>query len=174
MPEKKKMTNSKATVSKMSERRVTNLESSKNPRMQEPARAAGARSAGTDSQPSAQKQLASFESAIKHFHARRFKEARDLFHTAIQGPERDVAHRAQLHASICEQMMQQNPVHLQTAEEHYNYGIALLNTRKLEDARTHLKQALALAPDADHIFYALAAAQALSGDASGAHDHLKR
>lgn len=175
MPEKKKTTVVKAAVSKMPERRSTNVEVSKSQKTQETGRSTTAPArAAADSQPNAQKQLAAFESAMKHFHARKFKEARDLFLTAAQGPERDVAHRAQLHVTMCERRLEQTIVKLQTAEDYYNYGIALLNTRKIEDARTHLEQALAMTPDGDHIFYALAAAQALSGDAAGAHDHLKR
>jgi len=65
-------------------------------------------------------------------------------------------------------------VNLRTSEDHYNYGVALLNTRKVEEARTHLGRALEMAPDADHILYALALVQALAGDFAGAHDHLKR
>src|SRR5579871_4348856 len=176
MPEKKKTTMVKAAVPKMPERRPTNVDGSKNPKAQDSGRgvSGATRGAGGEAQPSAQKQLGAFESAMKHFHARKFREARDLFVTAAQGPERDVAHRAQLHATMCERRLEQTTVKLQTAEDYYNYGIALLNTRKIEDARTHLEQALAMTPDGDHIFYALAAAQALSGDAAGAHDHLKR
>ena len=176
MPEKKKATIPKAAVSKMPERRPTNADVTKNQKTQDSGRgaAAAARAAGADSQPSSQKQLAAFESAMKHFHARKFKEARDLFMTAAQGPERDVAHRAKLHATMCERRLEQTAVKLQTAEDYYNYGIALLNTRRIDDARSHLEQALAMTPEADHVFYALAAAQALSGDAAGAHEHLKR
>lgn len=176
MPEKRKATISKATVSKMSERRGTNQDAVKNQRSQDSGRGTAVVRAGgsTDSQPSSQKQFASFESAMKHFHARKFKEARELFQAATQGPERDIAHRAQLHIAMCERRLQQAAVTLETAEDYYNYGIALLNTRKIDDARTHLERALSMAPDADHVFYALAATQALCGDAAGAHDHLKR
>lgn len=176
MLDKKKATISRATASKTPDRRVTNLETPKNQKNPDGGRGTVAVRATTnsDSQPSSQKQLASFESAMKQFHARRFKEARDLFQAATLGPERDIAHRARLHATICEGRLEQAPVNLQTAEDYYNYGIALLNTRKIDDARRHLQQALSLAPEADHVFYALAAAQALSGDAAGAHEHLKR
>jgi Flp pilus assembly protein TadD len=63
---------------------------------------------------------------------------------------------------------------LSSSEDYYNYGVALLNTRKVEEARGHLEKAVVLAPDADHIHYALALAQALSGDLANAHEHLKR
>lgn len=156
---------------------MTNLEASKTSKTQEPARAGMAARSGSNSnaQPgTAQKQLANFEAAMKLFHARKFRDACDLFVQAAQGPERDVAQRARLHTAMCEQRLQQATVNLRTAEDYYNYGIALLNTRKIQEARTHLERALEMAPDADHVFYALAAAHALSGDAAGAQEHLRR
>ena len=167
MPEKKKTT----TVGKMTERRTTDLEASKASKTA-PSRSGAAAAARTVN---SQDQLSHFEGAMKLFHARKFKEAREAFQLAIQGPERDVANRAQLHATMCERRLeQQGPVGLRTTEDYYNYGIALLNTRQIDEARTHLERALQLSPDADHVIYALAVAQALAGDADGAHDHLKR
>jgi Flp pilus assembly protein TadD len=41
------------------------------------------------------------------------------------------------------------------------------------EARAHLEQALRLAPGADHIYYALALAQALGGDLASAYENMK-
>src|SRR5690242_12944277 len=139
MPDKKK-----ATLPKMTERRGTNNDS-KAPKTPEPARTVtAARSgAGAVTQPiDAQKQLGSFEAAMKLFHARKLKEARDLFLQSAQGPERDVAHRSRLHANMCEQRLQQIVPSLRSAEDFYNYAVALLNTRQIDEARTHLERAL--------------------------------
>lgn len=111
---------------------------------------------------------------MKLFHERKLLEAREHFKAAVQGPERDVAQRAQLHLTMCERRLQQNTVNLRSAEEYYNYGVALLNTRNFVEARGHLETALRMSPGADHIHYALALAQALSGDLINAHDNLKR
>jgi tetratricopeptide (TPR) repeat protein len=94
-------------------------------------------------------QLADFEAASKLFHARKFREAHDLFLRAAEGPERDVAHRARLHAAMCAQRFQQSEVRCETVEDHYNYGVALLNARKVEEARSHLERALQMAPDSE-------------------------
>lgn len=172
MADKKKISLSKAT-----ETRMNNPQASRNPKYPEASRgAATARSgAAAVTQPlNTQKQLDNFEAAMKLFHARKFPGARELFLLAAEGPERDVAHRARLHATMCERRLEQPEVHLRTAEDYYNYAVALLNTRKTDEARSHLQKALELTPDADHIYYALALAQAQAGDASGAHDHLKR
>jgi tetratricopeptide (TPR) repeat protein len=118
-------------------------------------------------------QLAAFEAAIKLFHARSLREARDLFLRATEGPERDVAQRAQLHAAMCDQRLEAAPV-LRTADEYYNYGVALINARDASGARQHLETALRLAPGSDHIHYALAVAQALAGDLAGAQENMRR
>ena len=123
---------------------------------------------------SAQKQLGSFEAAMKLFHARELKQARDLFLETAKGPERDVAHRARLHAAMCDRRLEQAAPNLHSAEDYYTYGVAQLNVRKVAEARGSLEKALQLAPGADHIYYALALAQALGGDLAGAHENMKR
>src|ERR1039458_9842500 len=87
--------------------------------------------------------------------------ARELFERAAAGPERDVANRARMHMAMCDRRLQQEPVNLQSAEDYYNYGVALINTRKLAEARQNLEKALVMTPHADHVHYALALAQAL-------------
>jgi tetratricopeptide (TPR) repeat protein len=118
--------------------------------------------------------LAAFEAAMKRFHARQFSEARVLFQQAAAGAQRDVAQRAELHIAMCDRRLQQTAVSFGTAEECYNYGVALINARNVAEARTHLEKALAIAPGSDHIHYALALAQALSGDLASAQENLRR
>jgi tetratricopeptide (TPR) repeat protein len=124
--------------------------------------------------PPALTQLAAFEAAMKLFHARQLSEALVLFQQAAAGAQRDVAQRAQLHISMCERRLQQPTVSFGTAEECYNYGVALINARNVTEARAQLEKALTIAPGSDHIHYALALAQALSGDFVNAHDNLRR
>jgi tetratricopeptide (TPR) repeat protein len=165
MPEKKKTV---ATKAGNTETRMTKPQASKNPKAPESAlKNAAAPAPGP-------KQLAVFEAAMKLFHARKLREARDLFEQAASGPERDVAQRAQLHIAMCDRRLAQSAVELGSAEDHYNYGVAMINSRKITEARTHLEKALEISPGSDHIHYALALALALSGDLNGAHDNLKR
>jgi tetratricopeptide (TPR) repeat protein len=171
MPEKKK-----SPAAKNTERRMTKPQGTKPARSSEPERVAAARDGAVAvAQPlTSARQLASFEAAMKLFHARKLKEARDLFQSAAEGPERDVAQRARLHIAMCDRRLQQAAPALKSAEDHYNYGVALINSRNIADARTHLEKALAMAPGADHIHYALALAQALSGDSANAYENLKK
>jgi tetratricopeptide (TPR) repeat protein len=119
-------------------------------------------------------QLAAFEAAMKHFHARQLTEARVLFQQAAAGGESDVAQRARLHIAMCDRRLEPTAVSFGTAEEYYTYGVALINARNVAEARTHLEKALAIAPGSDHIHYALALAQALAGDFANAQENLRR
>jgi Flp pilus assembly protein TadD len=75
---------------------------------------------------------------------------------------------------MCERRLAAPLPEPKSAEEHYNYGIALINLRNLELAGRHLGIALKMDPRADHVHYALGVCFALSGDAQGAYDSLKR
>ena len=50
-----------------------------------------------------------------------------------------VAQRARLHISMCDRRLQQATVNLGTADEYYNYGVAMINARKLVEARSALE-----------------------------------
>jgi tetratricopeptide (TPR) repeat protein len=169
MPEKKKSPAAKNTESRMSKPQVT-----KSTKPSDPRRSVNHDAAVAVAQPlNAAKQLSSFEAAMKLFHARKLAESRELFQIAESGPERDVAQRARLHIAMCDRRLQQATVNLRSAEDYYNYGVALINSRNIAEARTHLEKALQMAPGTDHFHYALALAQALSGDLANAHDNLK-
>ena len=144
------------------------------PRPAESLNAPGFAGAAAPRPPDSQRQLAAFEAAMRLFHARNLKEARDLFAQASAGPERDVAQRARLHIAMCDRRLEQAPVSLGSAEDYYNYGIALFNARNVTAAVEHLEIALRMAPASDHIHYALGLAQALAGDLNGAYGNLKR
>jgi tetratricopeptide (TPR) repeat protein len=161
--------NKSAADSRKPDRRMTKPQAPRNARNPATAPQSEARPAAP-----ALTQLAAFEAAMKRFHARQFSEARVLFQQAAAGAQRDVAQRAELHIAMCDRRLQQTAVSFGTAEECYNYGVALINARNVAEARTHLEKALAIAPGSDHIHYALALAQALSGDLASAQENLRR
>jgi len=110
---------------------------------------------------------------MRLFQAHKFERAGALFQKATEGPDRTLAHHAQMHFQICQKRLQPSEVKLQTAEDHYNYAITMMNARRLPEAAKHLEAALQLAPRGGHVYYALAATQALLGNAQGAYERLK-
>src|SRR5438034_10176493 len=118
---------SKGTAnSRNSDKRMIQPQAPRNSRGPDPAAKAEAPNAGE-----AITQFAAFEAAMRLFHARELDEARILFQQAATGAERDVAQRAQLHIAMCNRRLQQTTVSFGTAEEYYNYEVALINARNL-------------------------------------------
>jgi tetratricopeptide (TPR) repeat protein len=119
-------------------------------------------------------QLKNFERGIQLLNRKNYREAREFFEKAKSGPSREVAANAQLHIAMCDRRLAAPAPEPKSAEDHYNYGVALINNRNLDQARKHLTIALGMDPRADHIHYAMSVCQWLSGDANGAYDSLKR
>ncbi len=124
--------------------------------------------------PAAKAQLQAFERAIQLLHKRNFRDAREWFEKARHGPSLEMAANAATHVRMCDRRLAAPGPEPKSAEEHYNYAVALTNLRNLPQARTHLELALQMEPRADHVHYAMAVCLALSGDSSGAYDSLKR
>jgi tetratricopeptide (TPR) repeat protein len=119
-------------------------------------------------------QYDAFERAIQLLHKRNFREAKDLFEKARNGPNLEITANAATHVRMCERRLAAPLPEPKSAEEHYDYAIALINLRDLEPSRRHLEIALKMEPRADHVHYAMGVCLALSGDAQGAYDSLKR
>lgn len=122
----------------------------------------------------AKEQAELFEKAIALFHTREFAKARVLFERATDGPVIEMGHSARMHARICERRLSRVEPALTTAEEHYDYAIALMNQRQLEAARQHLETAAGMKPGADHVYYALALCHALRGEPNQVYANLSR
>jgi tetratricopeptide (TPR) repeat protein len=112
-------------------------------------------------------------------HAEEFEKAIRCFEDVISehSEEPEIQERAKVLVHACEKKLQEQekgrPV-LRSAEDHYNVGVADLNRRNLPSAIQHLEHALKLAPKADHVLYALAAANAIQGNSDGALGYLKQ
>ena len=118
-----------------------------------------------------------YESAIKLMHAEQFEKAIRQFGNVIAGhpEEPEIQERAKVLLHACEKKIQEKArTVLRSADDHYNVGIGDLNRRELGSAIEHLQHALKLTPKADHIFYALATANALQGNRDQALHHLKQ
>lgn len=114
-----------------------------------------------------------FASAMKHFTKGEYAEAKPMFAKAGEGPHLGVCESARMYSRICDQRLDQSKPDLRTAEDHYNFGVAMINGRRFSEALSHLQKALAMG-DGAHVRYALALASGMEGDMPGAVAHLQR
>ncbi len=120
------------------------------------------------------RQTENYEKAVEYFNARRFGRALPLMEKAVEGPNTTLRHRAHVYADICRQQIGDEKVELKTADDNYNYGVKLMNDRRLGEAERYLQRALRLAPKAGHVHYANAVLAALQGNVELAFGNLKR
>jgi tetratricopeptide (TPR) repeat protein len=118
-----------------------------------------------------------YEAAIKLMHAEEFEKAIRCFKdiVSVHSEEPEIQERAKVLIHACEKKVHEKErTVLRSAEDHYNVGIADLNRRDLASAIQHLEHALKLAPKAEHVLYALAAANAIQGNGEQAVNYLKQ
>jgi tetratricopeptide (TPR) repeat protein len=124
--------------------------------------------------PRVQAQMKLYDEALGLFHQQKFQRAKQELERVLEGPSKELADRARMHLKIAEQRMkpsqEQNP---KNAEEHYQRGVAMMNLGRWDDARESLDRARKLAAKADHIVYAVAALDCLTGEADAALANLK-
>ncbi len=121
-----------------------------------------------------QQQLKAYEEGLKQFQQQKFPRAKQALERVLEGPNKELADRARTHLRICEQRLSRAPEPApKSAEDHYNQGIAMMNLGRWDEARVHLDRARKSAPKADHIVYAMAALDCLTGEAESSMQNLK-
>jgi tetratricopeptide (TPR) repeat protein len=124
--------------------------------------------------PARQAQLKGYEEALKYFQQQKFHKAKQSFDRVVEGPNKELVDRAKMHIRICEQRISRPPApSVKSAEDHYTQGVALMNLGRWDEAREHFDRARKAAPKADHIVYAMAALDCLTGEADSAMENLK-
>lgn len=110
-------------------------------------------------------------------HADEFAKAKRCFEDLIaeHADEPEIQERSKVLLHVCEKKIQEKSrAVFKSADDYYNVAIAELNRRELPSAIEHLQSALKLMPKGDHIFYALATANALQGNRDQALQYLKQ
>jgi tetratricopeptide (TPR) repeat protein len=124
--------------------------------------------------PARQQQIKMYEEALHHFQQQKYPRAKQSFERALEGPSKELQDRAKTHLRICDQRIARIPAAVpKSAEDHYTQGVALMNLGRWDEAREHLDRARKAAPKADHVVYAMAALDCLTGEADSAMQNLK-
>jgi tetratricopeptide (TPR) repeat protein len=114
-----------------------------------------------------------FEAGVRFFQKQNYEKAKEVFEKLAAGSVHEVANRAETYLRLCEQKLGRTVLAPKTAADYYNLGVAELNARNLNAAVEYLNKADRLAPNQDHVRYALAAAHTLLGNVDSALQHLK-
>ncbi len=136
--------------------------------------AAALEAAATQARAALQTQMKQWEQAVQLFSQKKFAQAQTRFNEAAGGPAAHIADKARSYAQICARKANGAEVNLDTADDHFNYGVERLNARDMDVARKHLDRALAMQPDGEHILFTLALCCGLAGDGNAACENLKR
>ena len=115
-----------------------------------------------------------FGKAVKYFNSKKYRQARKWFEEVAAGPHPSLRHRAGVYVEICRQRIRPSKVKLKTADEYYNYGIQLVNERRLDEAESQFRRALRMQPKGAHIHLAAAVLGALAGDIEKTYKSLKK
>jgi Tfp pilus assembly protein PilF len=129
--------------------------------------------ASTEARTDAKSQTELFAKAMKQFQSGDYRRAKALFDEAAKGPVITVKESAVMYSRMCDQRLGKEKPELTTPEDHYNYGVGLMNDGRFLEARDYLQKALK-GGEAAHIHYAIALASGHAGDVGGAVTSLQR
>ena len=92
--------------------------------------------------PSFAQAVQNYETALKAMQERKFDRAKGLLEKVISNGPRELADRARVYLSSCNQQLNEGSANFKTHEEHFDYAVSLLNTGQFDQARTHLEKFL--------------------------------
>src|SRR5438105_14761858 len=76
-----------------------------------------------------------YEAGLKSMQARKFERAKGLLEKVAAGPLKELADRATVHLSTCQQQLARTSASaFKSPEEHYDYSISLMNAGQYEEA----------------------------------------
>jgi len=115
----------------------------------------------------------SYEAGLRALQERKFEKAKGLFQKVVAGGSRELADRAGVHLSTCNQHLDRAAnTSFKTVEEHFDYSISLMNLGDYIAAREHLEKLIKQAPQADYVHYGLAALACLTARYEDSLRHL--
>jgi tetratricopeptide (TPR) repeat protein len=113
-----------------------------------------------------------YEAGLRAMQEHKFDKAKPYLQKVIAGGSKELADRASVHLSACNQQTERTVAQFKNPEEHYDYAISLMNIGDYVSAREHLDKLLKQAPKADYVAYGLAALDCLTGHVEDSLRHL--
>ena len=113
-----------------------------------------------------------YEVGLRALQEHKFEKAKAALQKVIAGPSKELADRAAVHLSTCNQHLDRVTNQFKSPEEHYDYAISLMNVGDYVMAREHLEKLSKQVPKADYVAYGLAALDCLTGHVEDSLRHL--
>lgn len=114
----------------------------------------------------------SYEAGLRAMQEHKFEKARGYLQKVVAGPSRELADRASVHLSACNQQVDRVTTEFSNAEEHYDYAVSLMNLGDYVGAREHLEKLATQSPKSEYVVYGLAALDCLTGRVEESLRHL--
>src|SRR6266850_1263949 len=104
-----------------------------------------------------------YEAGLRALQEHKFEKAKAALQKVIAGANKELADRAAVHLSACNQHLDRVTNQFKSPEEHYDYAISLMNVGDYVQAREHLDKLHKQTPKADYVIYGLAALDCMTG-----------
>ena len=115
-----------------------------------------------------------FDDAAALFQAGKYGLASRILKRVQAGPDAALGHRARIYLEICKKKRAAKRPTLDSAEDHYNYAVELVNDRKLDEALRVIRKGLSKDPNRAHLHYLKAVVKVLAGESRSAYQPLKK
>jgi tetratricopeptide (TPR) repeat protein len=104
-----------------------------------------------------------YQAGLKAMQELKYEKAKALFQKIMASGSRELADRAAVHLSTCNQRIARSSTTFKTPEEHYDYAVSLMNVGDYVAAREHLEKILKQNAKADYAVYGLSVLNCLTG-----------
>ena len=114
--------------------------------------------------------------AMKAFHKGEYQKAAGMLKAFLEKDvsEKELVDRAQIYLSICQDRQKAIPAPLKTFNDYYQYSVYKINNGEYEEALELLSKALEIKPKEGEIFYLMADAYCMMGEADNCLEYLKK
>jgi len=117
--------------------------------------------------------LQNYETGLRALQEHKFDKAKPMFQKVLAGGSKELADRAAIHLSICNQHLERSATtQFKTVEEHFDYAVSLMNVGDYVTAREHIEKLIQQAPKTDFVVYGLAALDCLTNHVEDSLKHL--
>lgn len=104
-----------------------------------------------------------YEAGLKAMQEHKFEKAKPLLEKIIASGPKELADRARVHLSTCNQQLANSSTTFKSQDEHFDYAVSLMNSGQYEQARSHMEKILKQNAKADFALMGLALLDCLTG-----------